>query len=345
MPNNTDNPFEYQMDDTGADDTPSEETNVDAPPAPEKDAEEKPVEESKPENDFDYADDIKQMEADASISDDDPESDAKDGETNSADDSEKAPEKDSGNLKSEPTQEQLFQAAQLGLTLDDVKGLDSRGLSTAIRIAEKVKPADKPAENADEQEQDEALFKPIALEGLDEFDEDTQGLVKGIQDQFNENMAKMAEELIKAQVQLGESQEAVTQQHQSQFQQEFDRSITDLGEEWADVFGTDRDSASNMEFDNRVKLITEMDKLARSHEEMNIQQLFDTAMRVSFSEEMNTKNEQQKKNSRSKHRQDRSTARPSQRNRSIENMKPGREKALAMVKEKGKKKFFGLFGG
>lgn len=338
MADNTDNMFEYPIPeaDTSTDNTPDEEVvNNDAESAPEEGAETKPVEEKKPGNSFDYTDDIKQMEADASISDDDSESDADDGEDNSADKSEKKPEKPSGDQKSEQTHEQLFRAAQLGLTAADVKGLSGRELSTAIRVAEKLKPAEKPAEGGEEQS--ESLFKPINLEGLDDFDEDTQGLVKGLQEQFNANMQTMADALKEAQSKLEVSQEATTQQNQERFEQEFSKSIVGLGEEWADVFGTDRDSATQEQYDSRVKLIEEMDRLSGSHKNLGLQGLFDTAMRVSFSEEINNKREQKKKKSRSTHRQDRSTARPTQRNRSIENMPDGRDKALAAVKEKGKK--------
>jgi hypothetical protein len=336
MAENTDNMFEYPIPeaDTGTPDTSNEEVVSDETSTPEEGATKEPVE-KKPDNNFDYADDIEKMEADASISDDDSESDADDGDDTPADESEKKPETNSGDQKSEPTDEQLFQAAQLGLTYADVKGLDGRGLSTAIRMAEKLKPAETPDKG--DEEQADSLFKPIALDGLDDFDEDTQGLVKGLQDQFNANMQTMADELKKAQDQLGNSQEATLRQNQDRFEQEFSKSIVGLGEEWADVFGTDRDSASQAQFDSRMKLIEEMDRLSSSHKDLGLQGLFDTAMRVSFSEEINTKREQKKKKSRSDHRQDRTTARPSQRNRSIENMPDGRDKAIASVKEKGKK--------
>jgi len=350
---NEENMFDFLSEDSSTDDAPAEkeasteqEETKEAADTSVDSTEDKAPKKKEPVNEFDYSDTIDQMQADADISDDDSESDAEEGEKDSAEDSKDASaEKDSGQQSSEPTMEQLFQAAQLGLNATDVKGLSERELATAIRIAEKSKPADQSTDET-EQKEEEALFTPIKLDGMEDFDEDTQSVIKGLQDQFNSNMEKMAEKLKSTQESLGQSQEATQQQGQAQFFEWFDKTVGDLGEGWTDVFGDDPNKLgrNTPEVQNRVKLIEEMDRLAISHPEFDKTKLFESAMQLTFSDEMKSKQEQGRKNTRNKHRQDRTTMKPTQRNRSIENMPDGREKALASVKELGKKKkFFGLF--
>jgi len=297
-------------------------------------------------NEFDYSDVLEQMEKDASLSDEGSESETGNGEDNSTETGEQA-ENNSGGVQTEPTQAQLFQAAQLGLTLEEVQGLNGRELATAIRVADRLKPVEEPAEQNDETgTTEEPLFTPIALDGLDEFDEDTQGLVKGLQDQFNQNMKKMAEQVKQANSKVAETSEAAMQQGQAQFFEYFDGEVSKLGDGWHDVFGVDPNALAqgSAELQNRINLITEMDKLAIAHPEFGKKQLFDAALRLTFPNEMNTKREQQKTDAKQNHRRKRSTMPPTNRKKVIDDMPDGRAKALARVKEIGKKKkFFGLF--
>lgn len=335
------NPFDYTASE-GAPSADNESTATATVPADEPKEEEK-----KPEkNDFDYSDAIVKMEEDADVSGEDGTPDDASAESDSDASAEKPAESDTSAQKA--TEEQLFQAAQLGLTLDDVRGLNSNELATAIRVAEKLKPADSSNAEPEDKKEDDSFFKPISLDdmGLDEYDEDTQNLVKGLQTQFNENMERMAETLKQTQQTLTQSQEATMQQNQAQFYNWFDKQVEGLGEDWNDVFGGDPDmlQQGSPEVQNRIKVIEEMDKLATSHPEYDQQKLFDVALKVAFTDELINKKEQATKKKQSKYRQNRSTMKPTNRNRSIENMPEGREKALAMVKDLGKKKkFFGLF--
>lgn len=300
---------------------------------------------------FDYGSAIEKMEQDATISDDNAPSGDDDTENDSGKKSvANKTENDSGNSTREPTVDQLFRAAKAGLEQDDIKGLSANELATAIRVAEKLGTG-TPKSNADEGEtgatdEDEPLFKPISVDGLDEFDEDTVALVNTLSAQFNENMERMAGELKKAQELLGQSQEQAQQQGQLQFFEWFDKRVSDLGDTWHDVFGDDpaQLQQGDLGAQNRIKLIEEMDRLAVVHPEYSQERLFETSMRVLFPSEMKSKEEQKAKDEKRNYRNSRSTMRPTQRNRSIENMPEGREKALAMVKDLGKKKkFFGLF--
>ena len=280
-------------------------------------------------NEYDYEPDEEAIEDDDDIDADDDSSDNdSDTDDNSSDDDDEPQQID---------QALIFEAAQAGLSIDQVSEIkDPAALRTVIEFAKSSKPqGDGSGGEGEDDDADAFKFEPIDLKIPEDFDEEGAELMQNMSDSFNSQMKAMTDKINEQdkarKTADATNKDTMEEQARNEFYGWFDKKCESM-KEWSDVLGKGEIkslSAESAESKNRVKIVREMDAQLLAHPELinDKDKLLDRAMLLTFPDQKEKKSAQAKRQRKTNHQHNRGTQRPSgKRNRSVSDL-PSKKKS------------------
>lgn len=255
--------------------------------------------------------------------DDDEDSNADDNEAGDEDiDTDDEESSDEEPKVQQISQEQLFQAAQAGLSLEEVNEIkDPAALDLVIKMAQNRKADGQSGNGAGSQQEEEKpayTFEPFKPEIPEDYDDETKALINGMAESFN----KKFEEMTGIMNGLDKSSKEAESKYQQEMQQQAVNMFTEWfdnhcqsQEAWSDILGTGSIDDLNENSDahkNRNKLIMEMDRQAQAHPELQGDKikLFDKALLNAFPDVYSNKKAKAKQDKITDHKQKRATQKP-----------------------------------